>query len=78
MGVGSDDGVKFWLNGVLVHQNNVSRGHGVGQDKVTADFKEGWNDLLLKVTNSGSDWAASVRLRKPDGTMIEGMRVRMP
>jgi HEAT repeat protein len=78
VGVGSDDGVKVWLNGKLVHQNNANRPHSVGQDQFEATFKEGWNDLLLKVTNGGSDWAASARIRQLDGSLIEDMQVRVP
>ena len=32
--IGSDDGVKAWLNGKLVHGNNALRGVGVAQEKV--------------------------------------------
>ena len=60
--IGSDDGVKVWLNGELVHSNNVMRGVTTGEDKVKVNLKKQWNELLLKVTNGAGGWGASVRL----------------
>jgi len=73
--VGSDDGLKLWLNGQLVHRNNALRACDRGQDKVKATLKDGWNELRLKVVNAGGGWAASLRIRTPDGGRPEGLRV---
>jgi len=72
--LGSDDGVKVWLNGQLIHANNVSRGVSPGQDKVDVTLKRGRNELLLKVTNGGGDWGACVRLVGSDGKRLRGVR----
>jgi len=72
--IGSDDGVKLWLNGKLVHANNVMRPIAAGQDKAQATLKEGPNDFLLKVTQNNMGFAACVRVRNADGSVIEGMR----
>lgn len=54
--VGSDDAVKVWFNGVLLHDNKVLRGLTEGSDKVKVQLKPGDNDVLLKVVNaSGPD-----------------------
>jgi HEAT repeat protein len=72
--VGSDDGVKIWLNGEVVLAQNVIRALTPGQDKIEVDLKEGWNQLLLKVTQGGGEWRLCARLRKPDGSKLEGLK----
>jgi hypothetical protein len=72
--LGSDDGVKVWLNGELVHANNALRGVTPGQDKVDVTLKRGTNELLLKVTNGGGDWGAIVRVADADGKPLRGIR----
>lgn len=51
LGIGSDDGVKLWLNGKLVHQNRAVRGATRGEDKAPAHLKQGLNVLLFKIDN---------------------------
>jgi HEAT repeat protein len=74
--LGSDDGLKVWLNGKVVHANDVSRGLQEGQDKVTVTFEEGWNTLLLKITQGGGDWSAAARVRAADGSKLGGLRLK--
>ena len=72
--VGSDDGVKVWLNQKLVHANNVARSLRPGSDKVSVTLQSGWNDLLLKITQHNQGWAFCARLLKPDGLPLEGLQ----
>ena len=51
--VGSDDGVKVWLNGEVVHYNPVARGAGDYQDAFPVTLKQGTNVLLVAVDNRG-------------------------
>ena len=51
--VGSDDEVKVWLNGELVHYNPVLRGAGDYQDAFPVTLKKGVNVLLVAVDNRG-------------------------
>lgn len=74
--LGSDDGIKVWLNGVVVHTNNAWRGVVAGDDKADVNLKEGWNNLMLKVSQGGGDWGACARFRAPDGGRLEGLRVK--
>jgi hypothetical protein len=67
--VGSDDGVKMWLNGELVHSNHAHRGLTVDQDRVRVRLRKGTNWLLVKVENGGGDWALAVRVRDADGVL---------
>jgi len=60
--VGSDDGVKVWVNGELVFANNADRGVTVDEDAFDAQLKQGANDVLLEVLNGGADWGAVVRI----------------
>ena len=72
--VGADDGVKIWLNGKLIHANNVARGLQPGSDKVNVTLKPGWNFLLLKVTQLNQGWEFCARLLKPAGSHLEGLQ----
>ena len=51
--VGSDDEVKVWINGELVHYNAVLRGAGDYQDAFPVTLKKGTNVLLVAVSNRG-------------------------
>jgi hypothetical protein len=73
--MGSDDGVKAWLNGKVVHANNVDRGCTVDQDAAGVKLAQGTNELMLKITQGGGGWAASARLVGTDGKPIPGLQV---
>jgi hypothetical protein len=62
LGIGSDDSVKIWLNGELVHENMVTRGVMPDSDRVPVTFKKGRNQLVLKILNYGGPWGFSCRL----------------
>jgi CubicO group peptidase (beta-lactamase class C family) len=61
LGIGSDDAVKVWLNGKLVHENWVQRGCTPDSDLVPVTFRKGRNHLVLKIQNGAGDWAFSCR-----------------
>ncbi|MCW5553162.1 MAG: HEAT repeat domain-containing protein [Verrucomicrobiae bacterium] len=73
--IGSDDGVKLWINGALVHANNAVRGFTAGEDKAQAVLKEGWNEFLVKITQHTLGCAVAIRVLDPDGKPIPGLRV---
>ncbi len=73
--LGSDDGIKVWLNGQVVLADNAVRPCAPGQDKVTLNLKQGDNPLLLKITQGGGQWAAIARLRGPDGKPLTNVLV---
>ena len=74
--LGSDDGVKAWLNGAVVHSNNVDRGLVVDQDMAPIQLKQGANELLLKITQGGGGWAACARIVGTDGEPIKGLKAQ--
>jgi len=61
--IGSDDGVKVWVNGEVVHANNTGRALEPGQDKAETTLKAGTNDILVKVTQSSGPWGFCLRIR---------------
>ena len=60
MRVGSDDSVKVWLNGQVVHINPVDRGAGDFQDTFKVNLNKGDNLLLVKVSERGGGWSMFV------------------
>ncbi|MGD8451187.1 MAG: HEAT repeat domain-containing protein [Phycisphaerae bacterium] len=72
--IGSDDGVRAWLNGALVHSNEAARAHTIGQDKVPVALEQGWNTVMLKVVQGNGGWGFSCGVRGPDGEPLTGLR----
>ena len=72
--IGSDDGIKIWVNGKLVHASNAVRGLAAAQEIAHADLKQGWNDVLVKITQHTAGCGACIRVCKPDGGVPEGLR----
>lgn len=64
--LGSDDGVKVWLNGELVHRNPTWRSLESDEDFIECDLLQGTNRLLFKVSNRGLNWGLMVRILDPD------------
>jgi CubicO group peptidase (beta-lactamase class C family) len=57
LGVGSDDAIKIWLNGKLLHQHWGTRLTRIDEDVVPAELEPGKNQLLLKIQNVKGDWS---------------------
>lgn len=73
--VGSDDGVKIWLNDKVVHSNNAVRPCSPGQDKVKIKLNKGENTLMVKLTQGGGEWALSCRICSPDSKPLSNISV---
>ncbi len=50
--LGSDDSVRVWLNGTLIHDNKALRALAPDQDSVKLSLKAGSNLVLVKVVNA--------------------------
>jgi HEAT repeat protein len=74
--MGSDDGIKAWLNGKLLYDQWGEGGASPRQKLAQARLLEGWNDLMLKVVDQQGGWVGACRIRKPDGTALEGLKYR--
>jgi hypothetical protein len=55
-GVGSNDGVKLWVNGKLVLNKKTSRKAEPNQEELTIPLKKGENTILLKIDQLGGGW----------------------
>ena len=60
MRVGSNDAIKIWFNGEVVHNNPIDRGAQDYQDQFKVDLKQGDNLLLVKVSEREGDWSMFV------------------
>ena len=56
MGVGSDDAVKVWLNGKVVHVNKVDRRTTGIQDLFRVNLNAGNNLLMIKISDNLWNW----------------------
>jgi hypothetical protein len=67
--VGSDDGVKVWINGKLVHAVSKQRGLMPDEDHFDVTLDPGRNTVLLKVTQFGGPWGFAFRVNDPEGEL---------
>ena len=72
--IGSDDGIKLWVNGELTHTNNAVRGLVPGQDRADGKLQAGWNDLFAKVTQATAGCGMMLNIKNPDSSEISGLR----
>ena len=81
MGVGSDDAIKVWLNGTVVHRKRTSRRTTGIQDRFDTNLKAGDNLLLVKVSEYSGNWGLffKVYLDGADfttSTTVRGLRTK--
>ena len=60
MAAGSDDAIKIWLNGEVVHNNPIDRGAEDFQETFKVDLNKGDNLLLVKVSDLFGWWSMFV------------------
>lgn len=65
--LGSDDGIRLWVNDALVHSNPTYRGAYPDQDRVKVSLKAGWNKVLIKVLQGAGGWGYYLRIPDPKG-----------
>lgn len=76
--MGSDDGIKAWLNGKVVHSHNVDRPQTIDEDAAPVHLNKGANELVCKISQGGGGWGAVVRIVGIDGKAIAGLRTERP
>jgi HEAT repeat protein len=72
--LGSDDGVKVWLNSKFVHSNNAARAAIPGSDKADIELSKGWNTLMVKLSQNVLGWELVASIRDRDGEPIDGIK----
>lgn len=75
--MGSDDGLKVYLNGKVVYEKNVIRGFKFGEDRVVVTLEQGWNELMLKVTQGNGGWAAAARVLADDAKPLKDVKFKL-
>jgi hypothetical protein len=63
--MGSDDGLRFWLNGDLLIDADVPRGLNADDHKLTLNLKKGVNHLFCKVTQGAVGWDYQLVTNQP-------------
>jgi hypothetical protein len=53
LSLGSDDGLRVFVDGAQVHANQVDRAAGADQERTKAQFARGKRDVVFKVVNTG-------------------------
>jgi len=76
--LGSDDAIKVWSNGTLVHSNKVLRSLSANADRVTLHLNAGANKLLIKIVNAGSGDGVFVGLGNADDQKIHDYALSPP
>lgn len=54
--MGSDDGMRFWLNGRLLADVDEPRSMDPGSNRLRLDLRPGVNHIFVKVSQSGYGW----------------------
>jgi hypothetical protein len=65
--LGSDDGIKAWVNGANVITKDRYGGWTPDQFSTNISLDSGWNQLLCKVSQDGGDFQLSAQLCDMDG-----------
>jgi len=72
--IGSDDGVKVWLDDRMVHRNGAARPMKRGEDVVDVELTRGWHRIMMKVTQGGGHWGGCLCLRAAAGGPLPNWR----
>ena len=67
LALGSDDGIKVWHNGKLIHDNWIPRGIVKDNDIVHVPLVKGSNQILIKVQDIAGGWGFTARMLDKTG-----------
>ena len=67
LGVGSDDALKVWHNGKLVHRNWIPRGIVPDNDIIPLSLVKGKNEILIEVQDMEGGWEFTARFLDEKG-----------
>ncbi len=71
--LGSDDGIKAWLNGTVLISREITRTLTLDSDIVSANLRQGWNSLTLKVSQGSASWQMSARFTNTSAQPLSGL-----
>ncbi|MCA9290722.1 MAG: PSD1 domain-containing protein, partial [Phycisphaerales bacterium] len=71
--LGSDDGIRVWVNGEMVLDRKVLRAAAPDQDRIDVPLRAGRNHVLMKIVNAGGQYGFAFRpVRDGDrGTFVD-------
>jgi hypothetical protein len=72
--LGSDDGVRVWLDGKAVFAHAIHRPLALDADRFELALEPGWHALLVKVKNDDGGFGVALRLCDPDGALKSATR----
>jgi uroporphyrinogen decarboxylase len=75
--LGSDDGIRVWLNGAEIWCQDAYRVAAPKQDLLPVHLRQGWNDVLLKVSQAEGEWGFYFRLTDDSGDCWPDLAVRI-
>ncbi len=64
--LGSDDGLRVWINGDKVFEDMGTRGWGPDQFRVPVTLENGTNEIVCKIEEHEGSWAFSVKYYRQD------------
>jgi len=76
--IGSDDGIKVWLNNSLVWDNDVYRRLEIDSDIFPARLKSGKNKVLIKLIQGTLDCGFHLRVTDSDGSPFDDLEYVNP
>ncbi len=71
--IGSDDGIKIWLNDSLVYDNDVYRQLEIDSDVFPVRLKRGKNRVLIKLIQGTLDCGFHLRVTNSDGNPFDDL-----
>jgi hypothetical protein len=71
--LGSDDGIKAWVNGANVITKDRYGGWTPDQFTTNISLNSGWNQLLCKVSQEGGDYQLSAQLSDMSGITFDDL-----
>jgi hypothetical protein len=67
--IGSDDGVKAWVDNHVVCEHSTKRGARPDQDTAVVQLVNGWNKVMLKIEQGVGEWGFYCRIPNPRGDL---------
>jgi alpha-glucosidase len=77
LALGSDDGMKVWVNREVVHEYHQHRGYRSKGDRVIVRLKKGRNRVVVKITQAEAGWYFGAHVQDLTGLPVPSVRVRL-
>ncbi len=74
----SDDTIKLWLDGNLIHSKKQARNLGHDPDLVKATLSQGRHRLLAKVDHTFGSWGLGVKILNQENQVSEDIKIIIP